>query len=114
MAGVRLVINMHAKDGMIEDFIKAWDPHYDVVNPGPGCNQYELFRSTRNPDNMALLEHWESVEAFNQHWDIEKTRPRPTQPFGGEPGTRKIGSGGLEIHYEHQRYRYDGQKWVPA
>lgn len=33
-----------------------------------GCLQYELFRSTEFPENFALLQLWESEQAFDDHW----------------------------------------------
>jgi|SRR5579884_73024 quinol monooxygenase YgiN len=114
MARVRVVVNLHVKEGMADAYIRAWDPHYDEVNAEPGCIQYELFRSTRNPENLVLLELWESKEAFDAHYALERTRPRLGVEFRGEPGTRKYGLGGVEIYWQHQCYRFDGQMWIPV
>ena len=32
-----------------------------------GCVQYEVFRSAMRPTQFALLEHWESPEALEEH-----------------------------------------------
>lgn len=111
--GVRLVINMAAKEGMTDAYAEAWSPHYDEVNAEPGCLQYELFRSTRNPQNLCLLEHWRDRAAFLTHWALELTRESKTRPFSATPEERKVGRGGLEIYYHQQYYVYDGSLWVP-
>ena len=112
---VRLVINMHSKPGMARQFAEAWSPHYDEVNAEDGCIQYELFTSTRNPDNLAMVEHWADRDAFEKHWALELSRgPQPTAPFSGDWAVREVGRAGLEIYYDLQYYRWDGTVWAPT
>ena len=110
---VRLVINMAAKEGMTDQYAEAWSPHFDEVNEEPGCLQYELFRSTRNEENLCLLELWASRDAFQAHWELEVTRPSLTREFAAGPGERRVGSGGVEIYYKVRPYTWDGQNWTP-
>jgi quinol monooxygenase YgiN len=110
---VRLVINMTAKQGMTDQYAAAWAPHGVEVRPEPGCLQYDLFRSTRIPENVALLELWESKDAFDTHWAIERDKPSLTQDFAAGPGERRVGMGGLEIYYDVKTYTFDGNNWLP-
>ena len=75
MPEVRLVHNYKVKPGTGADYIGFWDSEYDVMNGQPGCEQWELFQSTTDPDSFALLEHWESRGAFHSYWKIQKVRP---------------------------------------
>jgi len=109
---VRLVINMTAKEGMTEQYAQAWAPHGIEVRPEPGCLQYDLLRSTRIEENLALLELWESKDAFETHWILERDKPSLTREFSAGPGERRVGQGGLEIYYNVKTYTFDGQNWV--
>ena len=111
---VRIVLNYSVKSGTGDQFILAWAPEYDRVNAKPGCLQYELFRSTRNPDNFAVLEHWETRKAFEDHWQDQWDRPRAGAEFRDAPENRKVGKSGFEIYYEVQSYKAVGSNLVPA
>jgi quinol monooxygenase YgiN len=110
---VRLVINMTAKSGMTDAFANAWAPHGVEVRQEPGCLQYELYRSARIPENIALLELWESRDAFNAHWALERDKPSLTREFAAAPGERRVGEGGVEIYYDVRTYVWDGENWTP-
>ena len=120
MSGVRLVINSHVLPGQGQAYIDAWAPRWEEVNSEPGCFQYEVFRSTHDPDAFAMLEHWESTEAFLKHWDVEMTKTAPDHPKTLSSVYMDRNSSalnkGLEIYYEHQYYRYDRDKgaWLPT
>jgi quinol monooxygenase YgiN len=109
---VRLVINSTAKEDMTDQYAAAWAPHGEEVRTEPGCLQYELFRSTRIPENVALLELWESKDAFDTHWALERDRPNVTAEFSAGRGERRVGMSGLEIYFDVRTYKYDGQNWV--
>ncbi len=109
---VRLVINMTAKEGMTDAYADAWAPHGVEVREEPGCLQYELFRSTRIPENLALLELWESKDAFETHWLLERDKPSLTREFSAAPGERRVGAGGLEAYYDVRTYAWDGKTWA--
>ena len=109
---VRLVINMTAKEGMTDQYAAAWAPHGVEVRQEPGCLQYDLFRSARIAENVALLELWESKDAFDTHWALERDKPSLTRDFSAAPGERRVGMGGLEIYYDVKTYTFDGTNWV--
>lgn len=113
MPEVRVVTNLNAKPGAARDYVKAWDADYEVVNGQPGCVQYELFHSTRNPENLALVQHWESSGAFHSYWAIHKVRPAAGEQFIDAPENRKVGRSGTEIYWNLKYYRPDGDVWVP-
>jgi quinol monooxygenase YgiN len=90
MAGVRLVLQFTAPtaaeadkaiEGMVERCRKA--------QTEPGCIQFEVFRSALQPEKYALLEHWESEAALEEH---RKQGMPPSNPAI----TR------VREHYQHQ------------
>lgn len=115
MSGVRLVVNFHARPGHGDDYAEAWAPRFDEVDAEPGCLQYELFRSTVNPDNLALLEWWDSREAFDRHWRVERQRKPVGREYVGGRDDRAHGQDTSEIYWEQQSYRFDVENdiWVP-
>lgn len=60
--------------GRGDDFVAAWPDRIAEVNQEPGCEQYELFRSTSRPDTVVLLEKWASPAALAAHAELNKTR----------------------------------------
>ncbi|ODU04424.1 MAG: hypothetical protein ABS81_10255 [Pseudonocardia sp. SCN 72-86] len=112
---MRLVINLHAPDGRAAEYAQAWSPRYDEVNAEPGCVQYELFTSARNPDNVAVLEWWDSRESFDAHWRREQTRTQPGTELLGRAKERRVGRNTTEIYWDRADYRFDPatELWTP-
>ncbi len=116
MAGVRLVVNLHAKPGQATAYAAAWAPRAEEVrSTEPGCLQYELFQSASHPDNLTVLEWWEDRAAFEAHWALERERTPLGVEFLGHPRDREVGRDGLEIYWEQQTYRFDRAEdaWLP-
>jgi quinol monooxygenase YgiN len=107
MDSIRLVIDIRVAPGHGGEYAEAWAAYYDNVKHEDGCIQYELFRSTGNPDRFVVLELWRDRAAFDAHWQISKDRP-PARPdlldnasAPTEPG------GGVEIYWSQQEHHYD-------
>ena len=45
----------------------------------PGCEQFEVFQSSADPDRLALLERWRDQAALDAHAKLNSTRP-PLRP----------------------------------
>lgn len=105
---VRIVININVKPGTGDAFAEAWAPEYDLINAKPGCLQYELFRSARNPDHFSVLELWEDRAAFDAHWAVQRDRARAGAEYRDSPDNRKTGVSGLEIYWERAPYTIVG------
>ena len=45
-----------------------------------GCLQFEVYRSALRPEKLVLLELWESEEAFDRHWRLNRSGARPRNP----------------------------------
>jgi len=90
MAGVRLIIQFTA--GSKEEADKEVEAMADRCRKAqtePGCLQFEVFRSELRNDTYALLEHWSSEEALEDH--------RKRGMAGSNPSVKRV-----REHYEHQ------------
>ena len=90
MAGVRLIIQFttgskEAADGEVQ----AMAERCRKAQQEPGCLQFEVFRSELRPETYALLEHWSSEQALEDH------RARGTG--GSNPAITRV-----REHYQHQ------------
>ena len=115
MSGVRLVVNLHSKPGHAADYIAACQARGEEVRREPGCLQYELCHSSVHPDNVVLLEWWDSRANFDDHWELERSRTPVGIEFLGKWNDREIGEDGLEIYWEQTAYRFDTatETWTP-
>ena len=87
MPGVRLIIQFTAgskdeADGLVAEMADRCRK----VKSEPGCLQFEVFRSELRPETYALLEHWESEDALDEH--------------------RKRGMAGSPAHLKREREHY--------
>lgn len=112
MTGVRLIAQLRVAEGKGDEFAAAWQPHLADVSAEPGCLQYEMFQGAANRDQIALLEHWASREAFETHWQRELSQP-------GGPGVPAVdhllvewqGSFFRTEIYDQQRHTYADGAW---
>jgi quinol monooxygenase YgiN len=70
---VRLVVTFNVLPGRADD-IAAWPDRVAEVHQEPGCDQYELFRSTERPDVVVLLELWSNPQTLQAHADLNRQR----------------------------------------
>src|SRR5205823_441174 len=90
MAGVRLIIQFTAENSAEADKqVEAMADRCRNAQSEPGCLQFEVFRSALRPETYALLEHWTSEQALEEH------RKRGVAGSGANV-TR------VREHYEHQ------------
>jgi quinol monooxygenase YgiN len=87
---IRLVVTFQAAPGKREDFIKAFEPLRQITVAEDGCEQYEMFASTEDPDRVVLLERWTNAELLEKHMEGMRARGgSPTSAFvaeGSSPG----------------------------
>jgi len=86
MPPVRLVVTINAASGRGSDLATAMQPRLDEVRTEPGCEQYELFRSTERPDILVLLERWASETALEAHSALNRTRTPMAPELRAAPG----------------------------
>ncbi len=90
MAGVRLVLQFTAPNAAeAAQAVEAMSERCRKAQQEPGCIQFEVFRSALEPEKYALLEHWASEEALEEH------RKRGITP--SNPNIKRV-----REHYEHK------------
>ena len=71
---MRLVIPMEAAPGKRDELINTFRTLAPEVRQETGCQGYELYQSTERPDQMVLLELWESEDALAAHSELNRQR----------------------------------------
>jgi quinol monooxygenase YgiN len=71
----RVVVPMQALPGKSDEFARLFNETAAQVRKEPGCEQYELFRSTTSPDGFVLLERWRDRAALDTHIALIKASP---------------------------------------
>jgi quinol monooxygenase YgiN len=97
---VRLVISLQAQPGKGAELLRAMEQRCVEVRKEPGCQQFEVFQSGNNPDNLCLLELWADQAALDVHAALNASRPANpalAELRAGGPGTRE--------DYEYNRTR---------
>jgi quinol monooxygenase YgiN len=90
MAGVRLIIQFTAESAAEADkLVEGMADRCRSVQSEPGCVQFEVFRSALRPETYALLEHWTSEQALDEH--------RKRGMAGTGANVKRV-----REHYEHQ------------
>ncbi len=64
---VRLVITMQAKPGRGAELLEEMERRCVVARAEPGCEQFEILQSARDPDSLCLLELWADQAALDVH-----------------------------------------------
>ncbi len=56
------IVKLTAKSGLGSALLDALQPAATLTGEQPACLSIELIRGVENPDDILLLERWESVE----------------------------------------------------
>jgi len=94
---VRLVVTITAAPGKGSELAQVMKARCEECMKEPGCEQFEVFQSSLNPDKLALLERWTDQAALDTHAKLNSTRP------ASRPELR-VGSGERE-DYQYNRTR---------
>ena len=94
---IRLVVAITAVPGKGSELAQAYVPRCAEVMKEPGCEQFEVFQSSTNPDKLTLLERWKDQAALDAHAELNKTRPALRPEL-------RVGTGERE-DYEYHRTR---------
>jgi len=72
---VRLIIKITAAPGKGAELAKLYKPRCEEIMKEPGCEQFEVFQSVLNPDNLTILERWIDQAALDVHAKANANRP---------------------------------------
>ena len=82
---VRLIVNMEAAPGKREELIATFAELSPSVREEPGCEQYELYQSTEQPHQFALMERWTDQDALTVHGQVLRERGLDLQSLRAAP-----------------------------
>lgn len=109
MPAIRLLIQMNRNDVTDDLLQQLAERGRQIEATEPGCLQFEYFRSLANPDKFAIVELWESYEAYDGHWrTVQANRPAP-QP--GQPAPPRPQN--LSEIYQHAVFDVVDGVWAP-
>jgi quinol monooxygenase YgiN len=86
---VRLVVTITAAPGKGAELAQAYKARCAQIMQEPGCEQFEVFQSTIDPDRLALLELWADQAALDAHAKLNSTRPALPANLRAGPGERE-------------------------
>ena len=72
---VRLIVKITAAPGKGSELGKLYKARCEDIAKEPGCEQFEVFQSVVNSDNLVLLERWTDQAALDVHSKVNTTRP---------------------------------------
>ena len=77
---VRLIVKITATPGKGTELGKLYKARCEDIMKEPGCEQFEVFQSVVNSDNLVLLERWTDQAALDVHSKVNATRtPLPAE-----------------------------------
>ena len=77
---VRLIVKITAAPGKATELGKLYKARCEDIMKEPGCEQFEVFQSVVNSDNLVLLERWTDPAALDVHSKVNATRaPLPAE-----------------------------------
>ena len=77
---IRIFVSMDALPGKGAEFARARAERHAEVRNEPGCEQYDLFQNTENPDQLLLVERWTDEASLAAHAELNRQRG----PVGAE------------------------------
>ncbi len=72
---IRLLVSMTALPGKGSELAKIRAPRAAEVRLEPGCEQFDFFQNTEDPDKLLLVERWTDEASLAAH--SERTRQLP-------------------------------------
>jgi len=77
---VRVFVTMNALPGKGAELARVRAPRQAEVRRETGCEQFDLFQNTENPDQLLLVERWTDEASLAAHAELNRTRG----PIGDE------------------------------
>ena len=77
---VRVIVSIDALPGKGAELAGARAPWHAEVRKEPGCEQFDLFQNTEDPDKLLLVERWTDEASLAGHAELNRQRP----PIGAD------------------------------
>jgi quinol monooxygenase YgiN len=73
---IKLLVSMTALPGRGAELAKLRASRAAEVRQEPGCEQFDLFQNTENPDHLLLVERWTDETSLAAHSELNRQRPQ--------------------------------------
>lgn len=70
--------------------VKLRAPRHAEVRKDRGCEQFDLFQNTEDPDDLMLVERWTDEESLNAHYALNRPQIAPELRAGGGQQERYV------------------------
>ena len=83
---VRVIVSIAAKAGKGTELARLRADRDADVRKEPGCEQFDLFQNTQNPDQLLLVERWTDEASLEAHAERNRDRAPLGADLRGGPG----------------------------
>jgi len=83
---IRVIVNIDALPGKGPELARARAPRHAEVRQEPGCEQFDLFQNTEDPDKLLLVERWTDEASLAAHAELNRQRPAIGADLRSGPG----------------------------
>jgi quinol monooxygenase YgiN len=105
---VRLVISVTLKN--LDDAIAGFVHNARDTRREPGCLEYHWWRNLELPDQVLLLELWQSQSVYDHHWQL---RHKTGHVARRGSASERPKSNALEL-YRCEAFRFLYDRWLPV
>jgi quinol monooxygenase YgiN len=86
---VRVFVAIDALPGKGNELAKLRAPHQAEIRKEPGCEQFDLFQNTEDPDKLLLVERWTVEASLAAHAERNRGRPQVGPELRAGPGRQE-------------------------
>jgi quinol monooxygenase YgiN len=79
-------VAIDALPGKGTELARARAPRQAEVRREPGCEQFDLFQNTEDPDKLLLVERWTDEASLAAHAELNRQRPAIGEELRAGPG----------------------------
>ena len=83
---VRVVVSIDALPGKGPELARVRAAYQAEVRKEPGCEQFDLFQNTEDPDKLLLVERWTDESSLAAHAERNRQRPQIGAELRAGPG----------------------------
>ena len=69
---IRIFVTMQALPGKGAELVRLRAPRHAEVRKDPGCEQFDLFQNTEDPDQVLLVERWTDEASLEAHYALNR------------------------------------------
>ena len=73
---IRIIVSMTALPGKGTELARLRAPRASEVRKEPGCEQFDFFQNTEDPDKLLLVERWTDEETLAAHAERNRQQPQ--------------------------------------